>query len=134
MSMFDLRMSDDTLTRITKWIIVGAWSVVGIFGICVILTLAGLYRTYVYQRDYLKVVRRDSESRVINLLGSPSKVTSGGEFIAWDNDTTIHLDKNKIVKKEFWYYSPVPYISPEMWSIGFDNENKVISKYHYVSP
>jgi hypothetical protein len=122
------------MKRMIKWIIIIVWSVVGILGICIIFTLAGLYKTHVYQRDYLKVECKDSESKVINLLGSPSEVTSGGKYISWDYDTTIYLDTSKVLKKEFWYYSPVPYISPEKWSIGFDNENKVISKYHYVSP
>ena len=122
------------MQRMTKCIVIGTWIVVGILGICIIIIFAGLYKNHIYQRSYLKVDHNYSELQVIALLGSPSEVKSGGKYISWDNDTTIHLDKNKIVKKEFWYYSPVPYISPEMWSIGFDNENKVISKYHYVSP
>jgi hypothetical protein len=84
------------------------------------------------RRSYAEVKRGDSEARVLDLLGKPSKVSGPPSNISWDSDATLHPNKGECVR-EFWYVPPIS-IAGEEFTIGFDASSNVISKYRYESP
>ncbi len=108
------------------------WSVV-------IVVLAGvgwvahaLWRGHAYARAYAAVAHRDSEIRVLQLLGDPQHVTGQPQNIAWDSEDSIRRNDGECVR-EFWYAPPLTVVG-EAWTIGFDEHSNVVSKYHYMSP
>jgi len=105
------------------------------FGAVVLLLFAGLgygfWLGHSRERGYERVMKSDSEQRVIALLGRPAKITGPPDNVAWD-ETNIHPNKGECVR-EFWYAPPLT-ICGEAWTVGFDQQGEVVSKYHYYSP
>jgi hypothetical protein len=85
-----------------------------------------------YDRGYPVVVRGDSERRVVALLGTPRSVSGPPENVAWDSETSIQKNDGTCVRV-FWYPQPLD-ITGGSWTIGFDKQSRVVSKYHYQSP
>jgi hypothetical protein len=81
---------------------------------------------------YKQIRRGNSEVQVLKLLGKPYRVTGRPQNIAWDNDSLIKTNDGVCIC-EFWYAPPFS-IDGESWTIGFDENSNVVSKYHFVSP
>jgi hypothetical protein len=101
--------------------------------VIVALAVTGLVlpilRIKLLEQHYNQVEKGQSKESVEARLGKPAEIKRCTENIWWDAQ---FLKKNKgECQEEFWYYS---HITPEMWTIGFDENGRVISKYHYVSP
>jgi hypothetical protein len=84
------------------------------------------------RRSYAEIKQGNSEARVLELLGKPSKVSGPPSNISWDSDATLHPNKGECVR-EFWYVPPIS-IAGEEFTIGFDANSNVVSKYRYESP
>jgi len=84
------------------------------------------------KRDLLSSLEKikigDSKISVIQRLGEPNKITKCGKNLWW-NTKFLGEDKNHICQYLFWYETGFI----ERWSIGFDKNDTVISKYHYIS-
>jgi hypothetical protein len=105
------------------------WIPLSLICLAVLSIVFLLLWNYYYQRAYDKINLDDNELKVISIIGTPSHITPGSGFISWDSELNIKPDTARSVIKEFWYNSFL-----EGWIIGFDKQNKVISKYHYMSP
>ncbi len=82
-----------------------------------------------YDRPYDRVTRGDSEAHVRSLLGKPDRVTGPPENVAWDSDSSIQTNSGECIR-EFWY---VPPIALQEYTVGFDANAQVVSKYRYSS-
>lgn len=91
----------------------------------------GFWLGQIRENRYEQVMKNDSEQRVVELLGKPAKITGPPENIAW-GDADMRSNKGECVR-EFWYSPPLT-ICGEAWAIGFDQQGKVVSKYHVTSP
>lgn len=79
--------------------------------------------TAIYQ-----VQKGDSKSSVLKLLGDPDKTSSCSKNLWWEEEY-VGEDVESVCVQTFWYGS----LAFDRWSIGFDENDKVISKYHHVS-
>ena len=96
-------------------------------------TLIGYLVWLGYYRDteYKLVNKGDSEAAVKEMLGTPFRVTASLRWISWDSQDSSRLNGGECVR-EFWYERPLS-ISGEMWTVGFDQNGKVVSKFYYPS-
>jgi hypothetical protein len=90
------------------------------------------WRDHVDAAAYSQIGRGDSQQHVIGLLGQPRRISGRPDNIAWDSEASIHANHGECVR-EFWY-APRLTISGDMWTIGFDDHDRVVSKYTYRSP
>ena len=77
------------------------------------------------------IQRGDSESHVIARLGHPHRITGAPENVVWVADGTVTKNQGNCVK-EFWY-EPFS-LTGEAYTVGFNSDGEVVSKYHYSSP
>jgi|SRR5580658_3782153 hypothetical protein len=85
-----------------------------------------------YDHGYANAARGDTEAQVVSLLGNPRSVTGPPENIAWDSEDSIQKNNGSCIRV-FWYPDPLDFAGG-VWTIGFDNHSRVVSKYHYESP
>ena len=95
--------------------------------IIVVLTffVLSVIRMKKYERGYSRLRSGDSQQTVIELFGTPSEVKQCADNIWWDKQVLKH--NNGECKEEYLYSAPAMI---EFWTIGFDENKKVISKYH----
>ena len=71
----------------------------------------------------------DSKEDVVLVLGQPDEVRICMDTLYWGGDHKRLGPNNGQCFEEFYYSS-----MPGGWSVGFSANNKVVSKYTYVSP
>jgi hypothetical protein len=81
------------------------------------------------KQSYTEIDRGFNEAQVIALMGKPHKISDCNKTLWWDLEF-IGEDINHICKKTYWYGAT----EIEQWSIGFNIQGSVVSKYHHVSP
>ena len=89
-------------------------------------------RNSVLEQGYKDIRKGDPETRVVTILGEPKRITAAPEHAAWDTDITIKANQDECVK-EYWHIALFTFCG-ESYTIGFDKNGKVVSKYHYISP
>lgn len=89
-------------------------------------------RNSMLAQGYKDICKGDPEARVVTILGEPKRVTGAPDHVAWDTEITLKANQAECVK-EYWYTALFSFCG-ESWTIGFDNNGKVVSKYHYISP
>lgn len=109
------------------------YGAVVLVGICFLWIGYCLWQVNNYNQNHSKINTGDSTDAVLKLLGQPKEIKGCSENIAWGSELSIKKNNGECVK-EYWYYSPIPILAPEMWTVGFDQQNKAISKYRYASP
>ena len=104
------------------------------------------FRLYKYTSAYNQVSIKDARDLVVARFGIPERIAECGACppdlyspcgsysgnISWDGENT--RENSGECKTEIWYFSPLPYVAPTIWSIGFDKNDRAISKYAYQSP
>jgi len=75
---------------------------------------------------FYSVKINDSEASVLALLGEPDTVKSCGDNLWWDLEFSGKNTGECVTEVRYEYFISA-------WSFGYNAENKVISKYHYVS-
>jgi hypothetical protein len=75
------------------------------------------------------IIKGEDKASIINKLGQPNKIISCDENLWWGNGIYLGKDINKTCKNYFIYEG----MFLKRVGIGFDNKNKVITKYTYVS-
>ena len=87
-----------------------------------------------YSAGYATIAKEDSEARVVKLIGVPERITEAPVMIAWGTEDSIRKNDGKCVRV-LWYSPPFPLnLDGGAWTIGLDQQAKVVSKYHYASP
>ena len=122
-----VRRTRRSVKRIVKWL------AVSVFVFVVVWTGWVWHRTAALARAFAEVRRGDSPTRVVELFGRPSRVTTDIETtINWDEEW---LDKTNGVRciRQFHFCPPFT-ICGESWVVGFDQSSNAVSKYHIVSP
>lgn len=109
------------------------YSLVILVVICFLWVGYCIWQVSNYNQAYSKINVGDSTDTVLKLLGQPKEIKDCGENIAWGSELSIRENNGECIK-EWWYYSLIPILAPEMWTVGFDKQAKAISKYHYISP
>ena len=96
------------------------------------VALAGVWcwSIFAYLGPYERVALGDTESRVLTMLGKPDRVTGAPDNVAWGDDRTVRPNRGECVRV-FWY---IPPIAVEQYTVGFDADAHVVSKYRYSSP
>src|SRR5260370_38975207 len=90
------------------------------------------YQDWRYVRPWQRVVRGDSEDRVVGLLGQPHRVTTlRSDKVSWESQHTIEGYDAECVKQ--FRYLPWS-ITGERYRVGFDPSGHAVSKYHLSSP
>ena len=90
------------------------------------------YQDWRYVHPWQRVVRGDSEDRVVALLGQPHRITAErGYKIAWESERTIDWGEGECVKQ--YHYIPFS-ITGEEYIIGFDSSGRAVTKFHITSP
>ena len=102
------------MKKIIKWIII-----IGMIHLSVIAVM--FYRSYNINEGFKNIKVGDKESSVITLMGKPSKVI----FLGDKKFQSSYINKGSV--KEYHYE---PNILPEIWVIGFDENNNVIYRNH----
>lgn len=107
-----------------------AWAAVFL---CVAWILWSCFRLVRYKNNYPSVSFGQSVEKVRALLGSPSEVRQ------WDKRVEFHSEWRELhdasnVETVYVYSSPFPWVMPEEWNIGFDNEGRVLARQDCVSP
>jgi hypothetical protein len=90
-----------------------------------------LWRTHVYERGYSAIAQGDSETQVRHLLGPANEITGRPDFVAWDSENSKRVNQGECVRV-FWY-RPLIFLDAREWTIGFDRDAKVVSKYQCFS-
>jgi hypothetical protein len=67
-------------------------------------------------------------SAVLDLMGNPEETRACGENLYWGGDNRP-LGRTDGTCVDEYYYGYIP----GGWSVGFDESNRVVSKYVYVS-
>ncbi len=100
-----------------------------IFGVIWITYLVwlGNYRS----AEYKLIQKGDSEAVIKQMLGTPSRISKSPRWINWDSQDSGRLNDGECVQ-EFWYDRPIS-LSGETWTVGFDRDGKVISKFYFPS-
>jgi len=80
------------------------------------------YRNYSLNESYKRVKIGDSESRVLLLMGKPSKVVLLGQKEFWSSNVEGSV-------KELHYQAR---ILPEIWIIGLDSTGKTVYRNHNI--
>lgn len=82
------------------------------------------------ERDFVKINRGATEAFVVAALGKPERITGPPDHMAWGSDPVSR--NNGECVKELWY-RPIVNLFDEAYTVGFDSNGKVVSKYHYIS-
>lgn len=83
------------------------------------------------QEAYDSIQRGDTEQQVIAVMGKPWKIEFGvGQSLVWDTEPTL-INPVVTCTKIYWYGI---YILAQQWTIGFDQNGRALTKYHYSSP
>jgi hypothetical protein len=80
-------------------------------------------------RNFSLIQNGDSQQKVKDLIGRPSRITKGTESEYGYQRLPSEISPK--VAEEFWYYS---LYAPEVWSISFDQEKTVVATAHLISP
>mgnify|MGYP006269629811 CR=1 FL=1 len=97
----------------------------------VILLCSGTFAAWQWQKEaewennFERVPSGASIQQVIDMLGTPSIISNPS------NPPFGYSLKNKDVKKELWYVS---FYLPHQFTFGFDEHDRLIDRYHFVSP
>jgi hypothetical protein len=81
-----------------------------------------------YANAYEKLTVGTPKSEVVKAFGTPTRTSKCDLVPSWDGGRPLR--SNECVE-EYWYGSR---ISPEQWTIGFDVDGHVVTKYYFVSP
>ena len=76
-----------------------------------------------------EITKGEKKNQIIKKLGNPDEITKCDKNLWWGNGDFLGEDVNKNCKSYFIYKKR--FLSK--WGIGFDKNDKVISKYIYVS-
>lgn len=95
----------------------------------VLLTIAAIAQHNGRNEAFERIMMGDHAADVISLLGEPDSTRNCGSTLYWGGDHKPLDANNGRCVVEYFYAS-----SPGGWSVGFDNVEKVVSKYVYVSP
>jgi len=80
------------------------------------------FSNYSIYKSFKRINIGMPESKVVKLLGKPSKVVLSGDKLFWSS----YL-KNSV--KEYHYDAK---LLPEIWIIGFDSKNNVVCRIHNI--
>ena len=98
-------------------------------GVAVLLvsTLIRQYRHY--ESAYAVLIPGTQKAMVLKQFGRPKEIRPCTLKPSWDAEP---LEKQFTgCTEEYWYFSR---ISPEQWIIGFNEDGRAVTKYHFVSP
>ena len=93
------------------------------------LAVIGLVRQKGNSARFDRIERGDSVAEVVSELGKPDEIRDCGEFLYWDGDHEPIGSNDGQCVLEYYYGS-----APGGWSVGFNEDNKVVAKYAFVSP
>jgi hypothetical protein len=79
---------------------------------------------------FLGVKRGEAEALVVASLGTPYRISGPPEYVAWGGDP-VRPNSGDCVRL-FWY-RPIVNVADEEYTVGFDANGNVVSKYHYIS-
>ncbi len=82
-----------------------------------------------YQSAYNALKQGATKTEVISDWGPAKDSKSCRSGGTWDDKPIPPGTKDCV--EELWYFSRV---TPEQWAIGFDEDGRAVSKYHFVSP
>jgi hypothetical protein len=101
-----------------------------ILGACGLATaglLYGIARAHMLDKAFERVPAGASQSQVVKLLGKPWKVDRCGELFGAG---PVEPD----CAEEYLYAPPFAPLTPQYYSVSFDNSGHVVKKYIYSSP
>ena len=106
------------------------WVAIG-FGLALLAVLNfRLIRQYdKYPRAYAQLKPGASKAEVLRSFGKPDDITESRDVPEWDGDP-VDLKSARCVR-EFWYFSRVRIGE---WTVGFDANDHVVTKYYGSSP
>ncbi|MGA7155817.1 MAG: hypothetical protein WBY53_03155 [Acidobacteriaceae bacterium] len=95
------------------------------------LTVAATVAHVVHRQHQLESVFQSTNAgspitTIVSSLGKPWSTSKCG--------TVFGDDEPNGCETELLYANPVAPLLPEYWSFQYDNQGKLIGKYHYVSP
>ena len=82
------------------------------------------------EHRFMGINRGEVEAAVLVTLGTPYRTTGAPDNVAWGGDP-VHPNNGECVKL-FWY-RPFVNVADEAYTVGFDAQGRVVSKYHYIS-
>lgn len=91
-----------------------------------------LWHGHHLSKEYILIEKGDPESLVKQKLGTPDKISGAPEYVAWDSEDSIHANTGECIR-EYLYRAPLA-IDGEEWTVGFNREGKVVSKFDLHSP
>ncbi|HVU06903.1 MAG TPA: hypothetical protein VHC20_05305 [Candidatus Paceibacterota bacterium] len=102
-------------------------------GVCALAWLGWAIRKGDRLHDAFAIVAKgDTEARVLELFGTPKRVTGLPDTVAWGTEDSIRKNSGDCTR-EFWYEAPIN-LDGGAWTVGFDRQGRVVSKYRYSSP
>jgi hypothetical protein len=102
----------------------------------IIPALIGIYWLWLiwrYDTPYHRIVRGDTEDRVVSLLGKPYQVSAPHDLLkeTWADEESFGIAQSKIARQ---YRYRVPVITGDEYIIGFDSDGHAVLKSHLTSP
>lgn len=80
------------------------------------------------ETEFSNINQGDTKEIVISKIGNPDKITTCEKTLWWDLNY-LGEDIEQKCKSAFWYEGKFL----QRWYIGFDKDNQVITRYHYIS-
>ena len=98
--------------------------------------LVGVYWLWLilrYDRPYHRIVREDSETHVVALLGKPYEISAPHDVLKenWSREDSFGIAQREIVKQ---YRYRIPVFTGDEYIIGFDSDGRAILKTQLTSP
>jgi hypothetical protein len=104
-----------------------------LFGLVALLGAYWLWLIWRYDAQYQRIVRGDTEDRVVALLGKPHQVSAPHDVLkeTWADEESFGIAQSEIAKQ---YRYRVPVITGDEYIIGFDSDGHAVLKSHLTSP
>ncbi len=97
-------------------------------GIAVLWAVFLFWQGSQYRSCFDSVGQGNSEAEVVAIMGSPHRSTDGTVSIYGGPKPSTEETPGCV--RELWYRAA---LTPEQWAICFDDEGRVIDKFHYAS-
>jgi hypothetical protein len=102
-------------------------------GFVALLGIYWLWLIWRYDTPYHRIMRGDTEDRVVTLLGKPFEVSAPHDVLkeTWADKESFGIAQSEIVKQ---YRYRLPVITGDEYIIGFDSDGHAVVKSHLTSP
>lgn len=97
---------------------------VSVLALAVVLWV--VFRQHKITAEFESALPGKSEGDVVRELGKPWKTSKCGEIFGGNSSAAC--------AREDLYSSPLAPANPEYWGFMFDQNGRLVDKYHYVSP